>query len=425
MVSYRHLKTYIPHPHIGGWAVFFVAALFYTYEFIQRLSPTAMIPELIADLHISAASMGQLSAFYYYAYASFQIPAGILTDRGNIRHILGCSALLVAIGSLLQGSATHIFVIYAARALIGVGSAFAFVSCLKLSASWFEAKHLPLLVGLINLCGVFGAILSGAPLTWLIKTIGWRPTLLWGGFIGLLIAGAIFKAVRRGPLQQAQEKAPQQTSEGLFMIILSKQSWLAACYAALLVAPLAAFSELWSIPFLMKAYQLPAALATFANSLVFFGIAVGGPVIGWLATTRRFAMPKLMRLCATGTLLCFISVLIFTQMPQWLLFALLIGYGALTSHMLLCFSFATLQHPSWANGLAIGFTNTIVMLGGSLLQPLIGSLLDYRLLHVAQGRIEFLSTLDYQIVLGVLPLFLLAALAIIRFIEIPDSLKKI
>ena len=44
------------------------------YAFLQRVSPSVMVEELIADFSASAAILGNLSAFYFYAYAALQFP---------------------------------------------------------------------------------------------------------------------------------------------------------------------------------------------------------------------------------------------------------------------------------------------------------------------------------------------------------------
>jgi len=40
-----------------------------------------MTSELMRDFAVGGATLGSLSAFYFYAYASIQLPVGMLTDR--------------------------------------------------------------------------------------------------------------------------------------------------------------------------------------------------------------------------------------------------------------------------------------------------------------------------------------------------------
>ena len=55
---------------------FALGALFFGYAFLQRVSPSVMTSELMRDFAVGGAALGSLSAFYFYAYASIQLPVG-------------------------------------------------------------------------------------------------------------------------------------------------------------------------------------------------------------------------------------------------------------------------------------------------------------------------------------------------------------
>ena len=44
-----------------------LAAAFYLFGFFQRVTPASLAPDLMRDFALSAAGLGNLSAFYYYA----------------------------------------------------------------------------------------------------------------------------------------------------------------------------------------------------------------------------------------------------------------------------------------------------------------------------------------------------------------------
>ena len=56
--------------------------------FFQRVAPAVMTAELMQDFSISAAALGNLSAFYFYSYVAMQIPTGILADTWGPRRLL-------------------------------------------------------------------------------------------------------------------------------------------------------------------------------------------------------------------------------------------------------------------------------------------------------------------------------------------------
>ena len=88
-----------------GWLIWSLGALFYGYEYFLQVSPSVMVPDLMRSFHIGGAALGNLTAFYFYAYASMQIPAGLLLDRLGPRRLLTIAVLLCASGAFIFGSA--------------------------------------------------------------------------------------------------------------------------------------------------------------------------------------------------------------------------------------------------------------------------------------------------------------------------------
>ena len=58
-----------------------LSALAFGYAFFQRVAPSVMVNDLMAEFAVSGAVLGQLSALYFYPYAAMQLPIGALLDR--------------------------------------------------------------------------------------------------------------------------------------------------------------------------------------------------------------------------------------------------------------------------------------------------------------------------------------------------------
>ena len=130
------------------WLVWLLAALLFTYAFFHRVAPSVMIDPLMRDLGVGAAVLGNLSAFYFYAYAVLQIPVGMAVDRWGPRRVLTAAAGFCALGSLCFALSESLGWLYLGRLMIGVGSAFGFVGALTLAgmlvsrrgaSPWFRA----------------------------------------------------------------------------------------------------------------------------------------------------------------------------------------------------------------------------------------------------------------------------------------------
>ena len=74
---------------------FALGTLFFGYAFVQRVSPSVMTNELMSDFAVGGAALGSLSAFYFYAYASIQLPVGMLTDHFGPRKLMSFAAALI------------------------------------------------------------------------------------------------------------------------------------------------------------------------------------------------------------------------------------------------------------------------------------------------------------------------------------------
>jgi MFS family permease len=358
-----------------GWLIWGIAALFYAYEFIERVAISVMVPDIMLSLHIDRAALGDVSAYYFYAYGLCQIPAGYGFDRFSARRILALSCLSVTLGSFLLAGADTLWLAKLSRALIGMGSACAFIGCLHLARLWLPEKHFPFVAGLTNLCGIMGGLLGGVPLAYTVSQVGWQSSLSYLGIIGVVLT-VLMVALVRAPVSTLPKPIQPPFWHSLKGIVCTKATWTIALYGAFLVAPITAFVELWGIPFLMTTHHLSRPEAAFLNSWVFIGIGCGGPITGYLyhTVTNSLAFCRWACLIACG---CLSAVLLLPDLSPYTLAFLFFVYGVVTSHMLIVFTWVNRHYaPQHRSGIAIGFTNMVIMAGGALFQPMIGWLMD-------------------------------------------------
>ncbi|MGA8181447.1 MAG: MFS transporter, partial [Desulfobacterales bacterium] len=103
------MKNSKSSPLHRAWTIWGFGALFYLMGFFQRVAPAVMTAELMHDFNLSAAALGNLSAYYYYSYVAMQIPTGILADNWGPRRLLTTGAFVAATGILLFAMAPDIF----------------------------------------------------------------------------------------------------------------------------------------------------------------------------------------------------------------------------------------------------------------------------------------------------------------------------
>src|SRR3990167_3377616 len=129
----------------NAYVVFLLSASFYLYEYILQVAPSVMADSMMETFHVSAAGFGIVSAFYFYAYAPMQLPAGVLFDRYGPRKLMTFALLLCSLGAFFFASTDSLFTAALGRFLIGVGSAFSFIGVLVLISRWFPPNQFALL----------------------------------------------------------------------------------------------------------------------------------------------------------------------------------------------------------------------------------------------------------------------------------------
>lgn len=353
------------------WLIWLIAGLFYLFEFIHRVIIGSFAPELIQSFAASSAVLSHLSAAYFFAYAITQIPAGLLIDRYGSQITLTLACLAIAISSGVFAVTDNINTAHTARLVIGMGSAFAFVGCLKLAANWFPAHKFAFIVGLTNLLGVTGALIGGGPMAYAVEVFSWRSIMLTTAGIGLLLAITLWSIVR-----DHGNKKNSHLWQNLCLVIKNRQTWLIAIFAGCMVAPIVTYSELWGTSFLIKQYNLPKPYAAHISALTFIGIACGSPIIGWLSDYYR-QRTFFMGFGLLGALLAISLILFVPILPMWLLALLHAMFGFCSSSMLLSFSLNSEATLPKIRATTVAITNSVTMISGAILQSISGYLLDY------------------------------------------------
>lgn len=377
---------------LKSWLIWFTAGLFYLFEFIHRIIVSVMVPELSKTFKVGSAMLSSLSAAYFFAYALAQVPVGMLIDRYGTRILLTFACLAITLSSFAFAYTESLLLANYCRIIIGLGSAFAFVGCLKLAATWFPAHRFAFIVGLTNLLGVIGAIIGGAPTAYAVQEYGWRNIMYVSGFIGLLLSLLLWNVVRDTNKDRHAHKHSNKIKPltSLREVMQSRKTWIIALFAGCMVAPIVTYSELWGVTVLGHVYQLDRESAANVISLTFIGIAIGGPTIGWLSDHYR-NRTYFMGMGVVGALVSICLILFGPIMPIRLLMLLHIIFGFFTSSMLLCFTLNSEETKPKVRATTVAFTNCIVMFSGAGLQIISGFLLDYTVNNFTTSFIPLIS----------------------------------
>ena len=411
-INVAHQNKYMP------WFVCFAAALFFFYEFIQMNMFNTISPDLMRDFNIGATELGKLSAFYFYANLLFFPVAGTLLDRFSTRLII-LTALIVCTAGIALFAVSHSLAwSYLFRFMSGIGSAFCFLSSIRLASRWFPAQRMALVAGLIVAMAMTGGMVAQTPLTLLLEHVGWRQALLLDAGLGLVIGGIILRVVRDYPAgAQAQQQAAHSHLKEIGLLkswrlsYLNYHNWFAGFYTSLLNLPVALLGAIWGSLYLEQVQHLSRTQASLAPTMLFVGTIIGCPVMGWLSDKmhKRILPMKL------GALLSLLVTLIIIYIPQlslttYIILFLLLGF--ITSTQVVSYPLITETNPKMLTATSVSVVSFCAIGGYAIFQPLFGWLMDLHWSGKIVDNLHIYSAGDFQRALLIIPIgFIVALLA--------------
>lgn len=383
-----------------------LASLFYLYDFVLRVIPSVMSAELMAQYDVTAFGFGFLSSFFFWGYTLMQVPCGLLYDRYGPRRLLTITTLIAAISAFLFVATNSFAIASLARFFMGIGSAFAYIGALVLAMRWLSQKYYAMTAGIIQLMGAVGAIIGQAPLAYWLAHATAFSVMAYISLVGVVLAILFWVFIRDYPpgKKAAIKKHLQvKVMVRLLKVVQKPQNWATALYGFAIWAPVSVFAALWDVPFLQVQEHLSATSAAKIASGIWIGIAVGGPLLGWVSAHLHSRRLPLLFSSLLGVI---VSCLILYQpdLPRYMIEILLVLFGIAASSQAVTFGIVQDNNKPKHGGTAAGFNNMAIVLGGALFQPLVGLLLHWHMSAGVQHMPPVYTAGDYQFALTVLPI---------------------
>ena len=376
-----------PPPSIA-WAMWSLGAALYFIGFYQRVAPAVITDELSQSFGLTAAALGNLSAFYFYSYVAMQIPTGLLADRFGPRILLTIGAAIAGIGTAVFAMAPDTWTANMGRLLIGGSVGVAFVSMLKLASHWMPARQFSLASAVALAVGVFGAVFAGVPLRIMVDEFGWRGMMWASAAVTVLLGVITWFLVQDDPAARGYKSyanhapaADQMAQSGASVFGDLKSAshngnvillfFIAGAPSSIILT----FAGLWGVPFLTTHYSLSATNAAGLCSTMMLAWAIGSLSYG--ALSDRIGRRKPLFIGGLSISLTLWATLIYVpQLPHVLLVALMVSIGFFGACFILSFAFAKESGPVRLAGTVSGIANMGVILGPMTMQPLVGIILD-------------------------------------------------
>ncbi len=391
--------------NLAPWLALFMGGLFYCFQFLVRVSPNVMTDELMLSFLVDAAGLSFIIAWSNAGYSMMQIPLGVLMDRLGPRRIIAAGAILCAVSTYFFSIATTPYLAGASRFMIGIGSACGYLGTLKLGSQWFTRDKMPMVVSITMTLGIVGASIGGLPLEFLVNSVGWQSSLHLVALAGMIIGAAVLFVVGKNPPYHAHAPEEDHLLVDLFAIVKKPQAWLFAIFGMLMYLPLDLMGTLWGVSFLEKKFNIPESEATVPILFMFIGVALGSFFFAWL-TDAWNSRKKPMVLGAILTTALYFLIVFGPPLSIELVCVLFLLSGFFFNGQLLAFTCICEIMPLHASGVAVGFVNSIVMLGGFFFMPLVGEILVAFWDGTMLDGVPQYSAADFQIAIAIIPICL-------------------
>jgi MFS family permease len=358
-------------PSVRAWIVWSTGLLAYIVAVLDRT--TLGVSGLDAAERFGA-SPGMLSTFVVLqviVYAGAQIPAGLLLDRYGSRVMIVSGGTLMAAGQLTMALTESLPSAVIARAIVGLGDAFTFISVLRLVPYWFTERQIPLVTQLTGIFGQLGQVLSALPFLALLLGPGWSTAYLSVTAFGVLVVVLGLAVVRDTPTGRAapvKSATLQETLSSLKTTWLRPGTRLGFFTHMGTQFSVTVFALMWGVPYLTVAQGLSRGLAGTLLSVSVAAAIASGIVIG-IFTGRN---PHRRSLVVLGIIVS--NALIWTvvlalpgRAPLWLLVVLIVVISVGGPGSMVGFDFARTFNPSRTLGTAVGIVN----MGGFLASLLV------------------------------------------------------
>lgn len=392
-----------------GFIIWFLASLFFLYEFFLRTFVGSVANQIMDDLTLSAEKFALVSSAYYFTYAAMQIPVGMLVDKFGVRKILVFGTVICAISAFLFSHSTTYSQAFISRLIMGFGSSFAFICLLVIASTWFPRRYFAFFTGTSQFMGTMGPLLAAGPMVKLLiaTDLSWQQLLDIIGVMGLGLALLIFLFVKNKSRDGAQVTIYLRR-ERPFLYYLKRlaknpQVWYIAIFSALIYTSVSLLGAVWGTAYL-EAFGLTHYTAANIISIAWLGYAIGCLTFGAISDHTQRRRPVLV-FCAVLSVILLFWMILF-PIHSALFFSIVFFLLGLTSAGQSVAFAAIAENVDLATkATALGINNAAITLLGSIIPIITG----YMITRARTGLHEELIPQDFTNGFLIMPILYIGA----------------
>jgi MFS family permease len=386
-----------------GILVWFLATLFVVYSFCLNTASAVFSEAIKASLHANDLYVALASGAFILGFACMQIPAGYLLDKFNARYIVSSGVVILAAGNILISFSNNLIVYTFSNFIQGIGASFAFIAAAVLISQWFSEKLFPIMFGLTQTLSCMMAGIIHYYFTIMLITHSWNVIYQYLAVFGFSLFILTLLFVRTPPDYKRTESLTLK--ESLVIVLGNKQIWLCSITAATSFGVLLAYAGFWYMQ-VQTYYEVENLQAVIISGMIFFGIGVGTPLLGWLSNYVKSRIMIIHTTLCIGGMILLLGIYLPHFDVDTLIVIKIVSFmiGFFLSGSMLFYTMISELSSENTRGVAISVLNTAVFLFNSIL------------LFLPYFFFTIISK-DFFTYLWIMPFFVMLSLLLLYFIK--------
>jgi MFS transporter, ACS family, glucarate transporter len=281
--------------------------------YIDRVNISVAAPRMQEEFGFSDAMCGYVLGAFLIGYGAGLVPGGWMADRFGARRVLmmagvSWAALTLAVSALprgpIAGRLNPVFMLIAARFLLGICEACAFPTFARTLANWMRRGERAQASGLIHCGATLGGAFTPVFIAFVIAHSGWRQAFLMSGVITAVVTLVWWLSVTDHPLQhrRVSERELELIAAGreelrgdppdrpwLMRLVRSRSAWM-LCVSEVFYGLAGFVFGTWFYLYFVRVRGVGSMTAAWLYSLPFLAMAICAPLGGLLCdlATRRW-----------------------------------------------------------------------------------------------------------------------------------------
>jgi MFS family permease len=249
-------------------------------NYIDRYIPAAVLPAIIASLHITKTQAGLLQTLFMVAYLLVSPLAGWLGDRRPRFRIAAIGVFVWSVATFASGLAPTLLLLVLARMLTGVGEASYTVVTPSLLSDFYPAERrgraLAIFYAAIPVGSALGYVLGGE----IASRFGWRTSFFVAGAPGALLALTLL--FLRDPPRGAMDRvrARPESKRAPFAELAARPSFIYNVASQIIYTFVTGGLATWMPAYFESERHLPLAVADRTFGIVLAGSGFVGTLVG-------------------------------------------------------------------------------------------------------------------------------------------------